>query len=265
MKAIKNKCVDLTFSIVAYKNYDQIINAVNSINKFTSRYTKKIIIVDNTESAYLKDYVHQINKLRNLDNVNLIQNKQNLGFGKANNIALKKARGEYFVICNPDIILIEDSFSKIIPYMEENQKVGAIIPKLIDQNHKIEPVYRRELTPVDIIVRYVHPFGTFSKRRAYHTMQDMDYSKPFQVPFGQGSFIVVRNELMRKLNGFDERYFMYVEDADLCKRINQVSTLEYYPYTSIIHLWEQGSHKNIKLMKWHAQAMIKYFNKWGIS
>ncbi len=253
---------DLTFSIVAYKNYSQIINAVNSINKFTKKYSKEIIIVDNTEQAFIKDYRDQINNLKKLNGVQLIQNKNNLGFGKANNIALQHATGRFFVICNPDILLIEDSFNKIIPYMEKNLKIGAVIPRLIDQHYKIEPVYRRELTPIDIIIRYVHPLGLFSKRRAYHTMQDMDYSKPFQVPFGQGSFIVIKTSLMRKLNGFDERYFMYVEDADLCKRINQVSQLEYYPYTSVIHLWEKGSHKNLKLLKWHMQAMIKYFRKW---
>ena len=177
---------------------------------------------------------------------------------------MQHAVGQFFVICNPDILLIEDSFSKIIPYMEKNSQIGAVIPKLIDQHHKIEPVYRRELTPIDVIIRYIHPFGWFSKRRAYHTMQDMDYSKPFRVPFGQGSFIVVRTPLMKRINGFDERYFMYVEDADLCKRINQVSRLEYYPYTSVIHLWEKGSHKNLKLLKWHMQAMIRYFVKWGL-
>lgn len=67
---------------------------------------------------------------------------------------------------------------------------------------------------------------------------------------------------MKKLKGFDERYFMYVEDADLCKRINQVSVLQYFPYTSVIHLWKKESHKSPKLMKWHIQAMIRYFNKW---
>ena len=64
-------------------------------------------------------------------------------------------------------------------------------------------------------------------------------------------------------NNYDEGYLMYGEDADLCKRINQVSILQYFPYTSVIHLWEKESHKNPKLMKWHIQAMAKYFKKWG--
>lgn len=258
-----NPTKDLTFSIVAYKNYGQIINAVNTINKFTNNFSKEIIIVDNTEKEDRKNYSEDINKLTSLTNVTLVVNNANLGFGKANNIALERAQGAFFVICNPDILLIENSFDKILPYMKKNTSIGAVIPKLIDKNHKIEPVYRRELTPYDVFIRYFHPFNTFSKRRAYHTMQDMDFTKPFQVPFGQGSFLVVRTSLMKQLNGFDERYFMYVEDADLCKRINQVSLLEYFPYTSVVHLWEKGSHRNFKLMKWHIQAMIKYFVKWG--
>lgn len=258
-----NETKDLTFSIVAYKNYNQIINTVNSINRFTPNYSKEIIVVDNTENNSAEGYSTEIKKLKKLANVIFIANNVNLGFGKANNIALQRARGNFFVICNPDILLIEDSFEKIIPYMLKNPEVGAVIPRLIDKNHKIETVYRRNLTPYDVIIRYFHPFNLFSKRRAYHTMQDMDYSQPFRVPFGQGSFLVIRTKLMKKLNGFDERYFMYVEDADLCRRINEVSTLEYFPYTSVIHLWEKGSHKNLKLMRWHLEALVKYFYKWN--
>ncbi|HJD00614.1 MAG TPA: glycosyltransferase family 2 protein [Candidatus Dwaynia gallinarum] len=259
---IVKQAKDLTFSIVAYKNYDQIINAVNTINKFTTSFSKEIIIVDNTEKNIRRNYSNEINKIKTLKNVHFIVNNCNLGFGKANNIALQNANGTFFVICNPDILLIENSFNKIIPYMREHPSVGAIIPKLIDKNHKIEPIYRRELTVFDVFIRYFHPFNIFSKRRAYHIMQDKDYSKPFRVPFGQGSFLVVRTKLMKQLKGFDERYFMYVEDADLCKRINQVSILQYFPYTSVIHLWKRGSHQNLKLMKWHIEAMIKYFRKW---
>ena len=87
-----NKTKDLTFSIVAYKNYDQIINAVNSINKFTPNYSKEIIVVDNTENEVRGNYSQEIDQLSSLDNVTLIANKANLGFGKANNIALHKAQ-----------------------------------------------------------------------------------------------------------------------------------------------------------------------------
>ena len=260
-----NSQLDLTFSIVAYKNYNQIINAVNSINKHVKKYSKEIYVVDNTEPEFATKFKESKAKLANLNNVILITNNKNLGFGKANNIALNIARGEYFVICNPDILLIEDSFNQIIPYFERNTTVGGIIPKLVDRQYRIQNVYRRKITLWDIFVRYIHPFGAFNKRRDYHTMQDMDYNKPFEVPFGQGSFLVIRTTLMKKLNGFDDRFFMYMEDADLCKRLNKISSLEYFPNTSVIHLWQKGSHKNFRLLRWHINSMIKYFKKWGIN
>ena len=94
-------------------------------------------------------------------------------------------------------------------------------------------------------------------------MQDMDYGKPFQVPFAQGSFLVVQTGLFQQIGGFDERYFMYMEDADLCRRVNMASSLLYCPDTEVIHKWERGSHKDKKLRRMHVESMIRYFSKWG--
>lgn len=94
-------------------------------------------------------------------------------------------------------------------------------------------------------------------------MKDMDFTKPFQVPFGQGSFLVVRSELFKDLGGFDDNFFMYCEDADLCRGVNQVSKLMYFPGARVIHKWEAGSHRNKTLFKYHVQSMKYYFKKWG--
>ena len=106
--------------------------------------------------------------------------------------------------------------------------------------------------------------GFFKKRFEKHIMKDMDFNMPFQVPFGQGSFLVIRSILFKKLDGFDDRFFMYCEDADLCKRVNLISKLMYFPNTKIIHKWEKGSHHNIKLLKYHIISMLLYFKKWGL-
>ena len=69
---------------------------------------------------------------------------------------------------------------------------------------------------------------------------------------------------MKDLQGFDDNFFMYVEDADLCRRVNLVSKLVYFPGASVIHKWEKGSHSNKKLFKYHIESMKYYFKKWGI-
>lgn len=125
-----------------------------------------------------------------------------------------------------------------------------------------EPNCRETLTVFDMFLR-MFTKNVFKKRKSYHSMRDMDYSHPFEVPFGQGSFLVIRTDLWKSLNGFDDRFFMYLEDADLCRRVNENSKLMYCPDAIVIHKWEKESHRNKALFKVHIQSMIKYFNKWG--
>ena len=145
----------------------------------------------------------------------------------------------------------------------EDESIGMCVPRLVDEDGNLLAVYRRDLTVWDMFIRMFLK-GAFKKRQAYHTMQDMDYTKAFDVPFAQGSFLMIRTELFKKLKGFDERFFLYMEDADLCKRLNQISRLCYCPDAQVIHKWEKGSHKSGKLFKLHVQSMISYFLKWGL-
>lgn len=134
------------------------------------------------------------------------------------------------------------------------------IPRIEDSNGNLQAVYRRELNPIDMIIRMFFK-KLFKRRQAYHTMQDMDFTKPFQVPFGQGSFLVINSNLFKSIGGFDERYFMYVEDADLCKRVNKKSELIYFPGAKVIHKWEKGSHKNKKFANVPYNICLQVFYK----
>lgn len=255
--------LDISITIVAYHNYNDIKAAVESIQTYTDpAIHKKIYIVDNScipDGDTSK--VEFLGFLSKWDQVEYVDTGANLGFGKGHNYVMDRLDSKYHAIVNPDILLLEDSFRKIMDYMEE-ENVGVVIPKLVDEEGEMVQAYRRELTLWDIFIRFCCP-GMFKKRKAYHTMQDMDYTKPFAVPFAQGSFLVMKTELYRKIGGFDDRFFMYLEDADLCKRAREISSVWYYPYTEVVHKWERGSHKNFKLFRFHVQSVVRYFNKWG--
>lgn len=257
--------VKLSICVVAYNNYDDIKKMIDSMEKYTSKNLKKrLYIVDNGVSISDPDEVEKFKKyVSQICEAEYIDSGGNIGFGRGNNKVLNIINSEYHAIVNPDIVFIEDTFSKIIDWMDENPEVGMTIPYIIDENGTRQDVYRKELTLLDLFNR-VFLKGKLKKRQKKHTMQDMDYLKPFQVPFGQGSFLVVKTNLFKNIGGFDEKYFMYVEDADLCKRINQISRLMYVPYTKVIHKWEKGSHSNKVLFKYHFQSMRYYFKKWGI-
>lgn len=248
---------DLSIAIVAYNDEDDVINAVESIERCTPSFLcKDIYIVDNSTEG---------NALCRLEekyaDVKYLKAPHNLGFGGGHNMVMPMLDSKYHAIVNPDILLTEDSFSKLISFMETND-CGMCAPRLTDEAGNLLQVYRRNLTVFDMFIRMFLKKG-FEKRRAYHTMQDMDYSKPFEVPFAQGSFLLIKTELFKRLEGFDERFFLYMEDADFCRRVNKEAKLLYCPDTSVIHKWEKGSHKSKKLFKLHVQSMLKYFLKWG--
>ncbi|MCI8706269.1 MAG: glycosyltransferase family 2 protein [Lachnospiraceae bacterium] len=248
---------EISITIVAYNDEDDVRAAVCSILECTAAaVSKRLYIVDNSS---------QKNGLRALGEeypeVEYLAPGRNLGFGGGHNYVLPRLDSEFHAIVNPDILLTEDSFSVLLDFMRE-QGAGMAVPKLSDGSGNLQAVYRRELTVMDMGIRMFLP-SRFKKRQAYHTMQEMDYGKPFLVPFAQGSFLVIRTELFRELGGFDKRYFMYMEDADLCRQVNQRSSLWYCPYTTVIHKWERGSHKDRKLRNMHIASMVRYFQKWG--
>lgn len=261
---------DLSITIVSYHNEEDVKKAVASIEEHTpATISRQIYIVDNAELGATestgKVVPEQLSVLAELAqqyaDVTYLPIGKNLGFGGGHNYVLAQLDSKYHAIVNPDIILEEDAFSKLIAFME-GESIGMCVPRLVDEEGNLLAVYRRDLTVWDMFIRMFLK-GAFKKRQAYHTMQDADYTKPFDVPFAQGSFLLVRTDLFKQLGGFDERFFLYMEDADLCKRVNQVSRLCYCPDATVIHKWEKGSHKSGKLFKLHVKSMISYFWKWG--
>lgn len=248
---------DFSIAIVAYNGEADVRKAVESIESCTSEEIQKTIyVIDNSEEAnHLSELSGQYS------DVEYIKTGKNLGFGGGHNVVLDKLDSKFHAIVNPDIVLEMDAFRAILDFMQD-ETIGMCVPKLCDEDGNLLAVYRRELTVFDMFVRMFLKRG-FKKRQAYHTMQDMDYTKSFDVPFAQGSFLVIRTELYKQLKGFDEDYFLYVEDADLCKRVNKVSRLCYCPDAVVIHKWERGSHKSRKLLKLHLKSMFTYFRKWG--
>ena len=255
----------LSITIVVYKKYDDVINAISSLEKWTDDNIKKTVyIVDNgVDVANPIEREKFLEFISSYNDVEYLEMPENVGFGKGHNYVIPKLDSEYHAILNPDVVFLEDVFGPVINWMEQNQDVGMVIPKLVDDQGNLQNVYRRDLTVFDLFVRCFKG-RLFKKRYEKHVMCDMDYSKPFQVPFAQGSFMVIRTSLFKQLKGFDERYFMYVEDTDLSREVNNVSKVMYFPYAKAIHKWERGSHRNFTLFKYHIRSIFQYFKKWGV-
>lgn len=249
--------VKLSVSIVSYHNFNDIKRLLESIKRNTSsELSMKIYVIDNAnEQDQFRELVKQYPEL------NYIHTGKNLGFGKGHNYVLSNLDSEYHAIVNPDVLLKDDAFSILIDFIEKTG-CGMAVPKLVTPDGERLAAYRKDPNLLDMLCR-IWFRSVFPEKVAVHELSHEDYSKPFKVPFVQGSFLVCKTDLFKQLNGFDESFFMYLEDADLCRRMNQISDVMYCPYTTVEHRWEKGSHKNFHLFRIHIQSWIKYFKKWG--
>jgi len=250
----------ISISIVTYNSDRVIKDCLNSIFKHIENVQYEIIIVDNGSTD---NTVKNIKS--NFKNVRIIQNN-NIGFGAAHNKAIKLGRGEYHLVINPDIIFTENTIEKLIDFMEGNSDVGLISPKIVFPDGTIQYLCKRLPCLFDLCVRrFTSGFiqDLFKKRIDYFEMRETGYNKIMNVPYLSGSFMLFRRSILEKIGGFDENFFMYFEDADITHRIGEISRALFYPYTSVVHLWERGSYKNIKLLLVNIVSTVKYFNKWG--
>ena len=253
--------IDISISIVTYNNDKIIKKCINNIFNSTSNLNLEIIVVDNNSSDNTVSIIE-----KDFKNIRLIKNNRNIGFGAAHNIAIKLGRGRYHVVLNPDIIFTENSIEKLLNFMEGNIDVGLVSPKIVFPDGTTQYLCKRLPCLFDLAIRRFMPEfiqNMFKSRIDYFEMKDMDYNKIMDVLYLSGSFMFFRKSLLDKVGGFDENYFMYFEDADITRKVAEISRTVFYPYTSVIHLWDRGSHKNMKLYFISLISTAKYFNKWG--
>ena len=219
-----------------------------------------LILVDNSSNDALSC-------LANNDRIIYIFNNYNLGFGKAHNIALDKAyslNSKYHIFLNPDIYFIPNIIDEIIKKIESDRSIGLISPKILYPNNETQFLCKLLPTPIDLIIRRFITIDSVRKKITNkYELRFFDYSKEIEPPTVSGCFMFIKTSIIRKVGGFDERFFMYLEDVDLSRRIAEVSKVLFYPEVTVIHEYEKGSYKNKILLYYHIKSAIQYFNKWG--
>ena len=257
----------VSVSVVLYRDYETPSEMLRSLYAHTDpTLPLKVYAVDNSDIAAGSPLLHErdrfLSEFAGSGGFEYVDACENLGFGKANNLALDCTTSDFHAFVNPDVVFIEDALSELAGFMGEHPEAGMAIPRMVDENGGLQPVYRRGITALDAANRML--LGNRLRRRdRWHTMAGEDYSRPFRVPFGQGSFLFGRTSLLKELGGFDDHFFMYLEDADLCRRVNEVSELLYCPEATVVHKWERGSHKSARLLRAHLFSYVRYFFKWG--
>ena len=255
---------DFTASIVTYNtpttDLEKIIKCFQKI-----KLNFKLWISDNSETDALRSFFEKINDNR----IEYIFNNANKGFGEGHNRIIKKVAGdpklsEFHLAINADIYFKENTIEKIVEYMKEHEEIGQIGPKITDLEGEFSYTCRLFPTPMNLILRRFLPFKKIVDKMDYdYEMRWANFEKIMEVPILWGCFIFSRTAVLKEIGGFDKRYFMYMEDYDLCRQIGQKYKVIYYPEVEIFHEHGKASYKSKKLMMFHIKSAIKYFNKWG--
>lgn len=251
--------VQISASIVLYK--ENIKELTNTINCFLNTpLSKKLFLIDNNENK-------QFENIFDKEEIEYISVGENLGFGAGHNIILDKIKNfsNYHLILNPDVSFQPKVIPNLIAKLNRHEIVAMIAPRVLfpDGNHQFS--CRRYPKLYELLARrfnFLEPlFKTFVKKGKY---QDKELQSSFFAEYITGCFHLYKTQDFINLQGFDERYFLYMEDVDICRKIEKLDKQKlYYPKEEIVHVLKQGSSKNLNLFFRHTSSAIKYFLKWG--
>ena len=245
--------INISATIVIYnQSIDILKSAIDSFLNIPL--TKKLFVIDNASKTYLeKQFLHEDLEYIYLD--------QNIGFGAAHNHVINKLNSDYHLILNPDIEFNPSIIRPLIDKLQKEGDVSFITPKIVYPDSEIQFVCRKHPTFFDLINRKIK----FSEKKFQaHQYAHKDLSKPFYPEFIHGCFMLFKTKELKTLQGFDKRYFLYMEDADLCRKIDASGKKKlYFPEVEIIHQHQKGSSKKPILFYHHFISAIKYFLKWG--
>jgi GT2 family glycosyltransferase len=198
-----------------------------------------------------------------------LQPRRNLGYGAAHNLAwheLSSAEEPFHVILNPDISLESGTLSELARIMAHLPETGLLMPRIVYPDGSEQRLCKLLPTPFDLFLRrFLGKFGSafFRNRFEQYELRSLDMSIPREVPCLSGCFMFLRAAALKEVGLFDERYFMYMEDVDLCRRIGSRYKTVFYPHISIVHGYTRGSYVSLRLMRYHVHSAMKYFAKWS--
>ena len=255
---------DLTISIVTYNtNKEELLKVLQCLEKI--KVNKRIFISDNSENQDIKKVIEDLNS----NQIEYIFNNSNKGFGAGHNVIInkllnKELDSKYHLVMNSDVYFEEDVVEKLLDYMSNHEKIGQIGPRITGKDGTLTYSCKLFPTPLNLIMRRFIPLKKIVEKMDYdYEMRWYNYKDIVEGALLSGCFMLLRTEVFEKVGKFDEKYFMYLEDYDFCRRIGEKYEVIYYPKVEIMHEHAKSSYKSRKMLLIHIKSALMYFNKWG--
>ncbi|MBT3233010.1 MAG: glycosyltransferase [Calditrichaeota bacterium] len=235
--------IDVSVIIVNYNVKHFADQCLKSVFASQGSLSIEVLLIDNASEDGSIEFLQD-----RFPDVKFIANNKNVGFGRANNIALEKARGRFLLVLNPDTLLSQDSLTEMVKYIESNPEVGAIGPKILTRYGSFDKTSKRGLpTPWVSFCRISGLSKLFPKSKTFgkYDLLYLDPDKPAEVETLVGCCMLVRAEAYNTVGGFDEDFFMYGEDIDWSYRISLAGwKVHYAPVTRIVHFRGESTRRS---------------------
>lgn len=253
----------ISIIIVTFNHIQDTINCIQSVLENIDLSDKEIIVADNNSRDGTAEKLKE-----QFDKVRIIENKENIGFGKANNIAAAEAKGEYLLFINNDTIVNKDSIDGLINFISASDNPVIAGGKVYNPDLSPQIIAGREINLLNSLLNWgfykiIYFKLPFINNYWINTWEKDEVQEVERI---SGCYFAIRKEYFESIGGFDEKYFMYYEDTDLCKRFRLNSGLiYYYPFSSIIHIKGNSSSSfgKSKLFLEEFQSMIYYLCKYN--
>ncbi len=227
----KQLFVDVTAILVSYNTESLLPKAIKCLRKSAENLLLQIVIVDNASSDNSVELIR-----RDFADCELIENKVNVGFGRANNQALQLVKGRYVLLLNTDAFVSPDTLEKTVNYMDRHQECGLLGVKLVGLSGELQPSCRYFPMPLNKFINRTGLNKLFPWIQLVDDM-DWDHALPRECDWVPGCYLLIRHEVIEQIGLFDERYFLYSEEVDLCFAAKKAGwQVHYYPDTTVVHL-----------------------------
>ena len=256
-----NNKPEISVIIVNWKVRPLVEKCLDSIIANSAGIDVEIIVVDNDSRDGTSEMV-----MAEYPDVRMIALPRNHGFAAANNLALKQARGKYLFFLNPDTRVTPDFLSKMLAYIKDHPEVGIVGPKILNSDRSLQLSVRRfpDLFSQILILLKLKNVLINNKFLANYLFGDFDYEKEQSVDQIMGAAMVMRREVMDKIGRFDQKFFIWFEEVDICKRAQKAGyKVNYYPEASIIHYGGSSFEKQMIMWKQLVfnKSLLYYFWK----
>lgn len=254
----------LIIGIVNYNTKNKLKKCVESLNKNSPGCSYSIIILDNNSTDSSRKYLKKINR----PEIGVILNNKNIGYGKACNKIATMTDSEYLLFLNADVMVEDNSIGRMLEFIQKNPDVGLVSGKLLNNDGTVQyscrkfPSIIRALTGRESIIRKIFPNNPLTRE---YFMADENYNSIMYPEWVRGAVMMVNRRVFESVGGFDERFFLYLEDTDLCYRIRSAGyRIAYYPHSIFYHDLGSSTEKKKLLSRLiHNTSMFLYIKKYS--